>query len=139
MFIAMSYSLIQGLRCLVHHHHWILTGTPLGDSMAFLSLEDCSGIVPQGQSLHELQQVLGGIDVRVDHPKAQLCAWVLAELVSLGHCGHSPQVKGMEPSLPHPCPQDQFTLTCGERWSLLSGVQGLTLLCQGHLSCCSVQ
>ena len=53
--------------------------------MAALSLGDSGDIVPQDQSLHKLQQVLDGVDVRVGQPKALLWDWVIAEQVNLGH------------------------------------------------------
>lgn len=49
--------------------------------MASLSHGDPVGIVPQALSLHELQQLLDGVDVRVGQPKAWLWNWVVAELV----------------------------------------------------------
>ena len=39
--------------------------------------------ISQDQSLHDLQQVLDGIDVRVSQPQAWLWAWLVPELVSL--------------------------------------------------------
>lgn len=55
---------------------------------------DPVGIVPQALSLHQLQQVLDGVDVRVGQPKASLWACVVAELVIPGHWSHLPQARG---------------------------------------------
>ena len=49
LFIAM-FGLVQGLWFLVHHPHWILTGTLLG----ILCLGDLAGIVLQDQCLLKL-------------------------------------------------------------------------------------
>lgn len=43
----------------------ILLGSPLGYLVTISSLGDPAGIVPQAQYVHELQQVLDGVDIRV--------------------------------------------------------------------------
>lgn len=50
-------------------HHWILTETPLGYPTTFPSHGDPMCIIPQDPSLHELQQVLYGLEVSVGQPK----------------------------------------------------------------------
>lgn len=40
----------QGLCCLVHHHHQVLTASPLGFPTAAPSSRDPVGIIPQDQS-----------------------------------------------------------------------------------------
>lgn len=121
----------SGSRPLVsgtHHHPWILTGTPLGYPVAATSLRDFAGIVPQVQSLHELQQVLAGVDVRVCQPKAWLWASMVAKLVSPGSWGHPPQSKGWS-QLPY-----MYALGVSSPWPVvwggdhLSRVQGPLLL-----------
>lgn len=59
------------------------------------------GVVPQVQSLQELQQVPEGGDVGVGQPQAWLWAWVILELVSPGCWGCSPQAS-REASSPKP-------------------------------------
>lgn len=64
--------LVQGFQFLVHSHHWILTGSLLGHPVVAPRHRDPVGIIPQDQSLQELQYVLDTVDVRVERPKAQL-------------------------------------------------------------------
>lgn len=54
------------------HPNWDILWLSLGYPMVPPSLGDLAAIVPQVQSLQELQQVLGKVDVRVSQPKAQL-------------------------------------------------------------------
>lgn len=68
--------LVQGLWFLVHHRHWIPTRTP------------SSRIAPQDQALHQLQQVLDGVDASVGQPKVWQWAWIVAKLVSQGPWDH---------------------------------------------------
>ena len=73
-----------------------LSGIPssldlLAYPVAALSHRDSAGIFPRDQSLHDLQQVLDGVNVRVGQPKARLGAWMVVELVNPGH---PPQVRG---------------------------------------------
>lgn len=56
MFITMS--LVQGLWFLACHHHWTLTGNPLGYRAAAQSHWDPVGIVPHDHCFHKLQQAL---------------------------------------------------------------------------------
>lgn len=49
-----------------------------------LSHEDPVDIILQDQSLHNLQQVLEGVVIRVGQPKTRLWTWVAVELVSPG-------------------------------------------------------
>lgn len=66
MFIAMSH--LSGSK-LLRHHRWTLTETALGYAAVVESWRSaCS--VPQDQSLHDLQRVIDGVNVRVGQPKA---------------------------------------------------------------------
>lgn len=64
--------LVQGPYPLAHHHHRTLTKTFLVHLAVVLSHENPVAIVLQDQSLHILQQVLDGVDVKVGQPKAQV-------------------------------------------------------------------
>ena len=55
----------QGLWFLVHHHHWVLTETPL----SYPVVAPNRGIGPQ--CLHGLQKVVDGATVRAGQPQAQ--------------------------------------------------------------------
>ena len=56
--------------------------------MAVTGLGDLVGIVPQDQSLHQLQLVLDRVDARVGQPKAGLWAWI-ATMTLCSSAGHS--------------------------------------------------
>ena len=62
---------------------------------------DLMVLFPQDQSLHTLQQVIDGLDIRLGHPKAQDMGQVIAELVNVGHWDW-PLRQGAEPV--HLCP-----------------------------------
>ena len=81
-------SLVQGLWFLIHQHHWILTRSPLRYLVAATSFGDLVVIVPQDQSLHQLQEFLDRVDARVGQPKAWLWACLVAKLVSPDPWGH---------------------------------------------------
>ena len=81
--------------------------------MGSLSHEDPADIVQQDQALHELQQVLAGVDVRVGQPQAWLCACVIGWSVQAPATTASG--KGQSQLAPlHPCHQGQFSLAYGE-------------------------
>lgn len=84
MFISASHW--SSFRPLALAH--TLTGSLLEHPVVTLSHGGLAGIVPQGQSLRELQQVLDGVGVKVDQPKAQPWAWVVSELLNLSIWGH---------------------------------------------------
>ena len=64
-------------------HQWTLTETPLGHP-----------VVVEILSLHTLQQVIDGVDVKVGQSKAQDVGLGVVELINLGHWDHLPQVRG---------------------------------------------
>lgn len=72
---------------LIEKSHWsgFWSTTIPGSSLELLwttpSHRDPVGTVPQDQSLHKLQQVLDGADVKVGQPKARLWTWVIGKLV----------------------------------------------------------
>lgn len=71
MFIAGSHW--SGSLLLVYRHHWILTGTSISEISQGCpqSLGDAGVMVPQDQSLHQLQKVLEvRVDASVGHPQA---------------------------------------------------------------------
>lgn len=82
--------LVQGFWFLVHHHHGTLTEIPLGYPTAVHVMEI---LLVSFHRNSPSQAPAGWVDVRVSQSKTQLWAWVIAELVSLDHWGHLPQVR----------------------------------------------
>lgn len=102
----------------MHHPHWIL-----------LSLGDFAGIIPQEQSLHELQQVPNVmIDGSTQSPVLDLG---VAREVRLSHWSHLPQILGAESVPLHTCPQGRFILAYVKKWGSFlpsTGASSLTLV-----------
>lgn len=124
-----------------YHHHWILTQTPFRYPVSTRVIQ--TTWIPQDLSLHELQQVLDGVDIRVGQHQVQLLAWVVDVLLILGYWG-CPLRQGSEPVLLCPCHLGQFSLTSGKKQGHLfrdnvEGMGAVLLQGSGQLSCCSVQ
>ena len=132
MFIAMSrwsgsVPLVSGTPSSLYPHQ-----IPLGYPVSTLSLGDPEAIIPQAQSIHQLLQVLDGVDARVDQPKA----WPWARLVAAGQSrplGIPASGESAESAPLEPCLQGWFSLACG------CGVGATSPACRGQLSCYSVQ
>ena len=93
------------LQCVIHY---TLCEVLCGYSVAALSLGDLAGIVPQNQSLHELQQDPDWENSRVGQPKA---------LLGQSEPLESPTSSGgLKLAFLYACPRGRFIFTSGERW-----------------------
>lgn len=82
MFIAN----LSGSRLLAHHHHRILTKTPLRHYGTALSHGDPMVIVWRNQSNYVLQHVIDGADKRMGQPLAKGGAISWVAVSSMGQC-----------------------------------------------------
>ena len=104
-----------------------------------LCLGDPEAIIPQDQSIHQLLQVLDGVDARVGQPKPWAVGLVGNRAVQSGPLGIPASGEGTESALLEPCLQGWFSLACGCGGEATSSLQVSSLATvsnerQGQLS-----
>lgn len=107
----------------------IITGSPLRDPMATLSHGDPAGNIPQDLSLHELQQILDWVNVRVDQPQAWLWAYVEVEHINPNHWGYPSQVRD---GASYPMPMIPVSILPGPRCGDGGGGKATSPECWGR-------
>lgn len=75
--------LAQGLWHLLQYQYWMLSETPLGYSVVALCHGDPEALGLQDLPFYMLQQFKDRVYIWVDKSTPWICAWVVAELVSM--------------------------------------------------------